>query len=77
MGALKTALLTIAGLALAWFTMEIAFKPHLGKGRSAMGKALDPNYDPDDDKVDRSPEYERDSGSSSDEEEEGTPPKKK
>ncbi|XP_077243739.1 uncharacterized protein LOC143884193 [Tasmannia lanceolata] len=48
MGALTTAIIAIAGLALGWITIEIACKPCLEKGREAIDRSLDPNYDPDD-----------------------------
>ena len=43
-----------AGLLFAWTAMEIAFKPWLDAGRSAIRKSLDPNYDVDDE-LDQAP----------------------
>eukprot|EP01018_Ginkgo_biloba_P033950 Gb_18013 [translate_table: standard] len=41
MGALKYTILAVAGFALAWLAVEIAFKPHLDKGRDTINKSLD------------------------------------
>ncbi|KAI4312351.1 hypothetical protein MLD38_037168 [Melastoma candidum] len=46
-----TALIAIAGVVLGWITIEIACKPCLEKGRDAIDRSLDPNYDPDDEDV--------------------------
>ncbi|XP_020583210.1 outer envelope membrane protein 7-like [Phalaenopsis equestris] len=46
-GALKSVLVVAGGLALAWVTMETAFKPWLDRLRSAMARS-DPTADPDD-----------------------------
>ncbi|KAL6546376.1 hypothetical protein OROMI_022097 [Orobanche minor] len=48
MGAVTTALLAIAAVALGWCTIEMACKPCLEKGREAIDRNLDPDYDPDD-----------------------------
>ncbi|MCD7452030.1 hypothetical protein HAX54_014724 [Datura stramonium] len=48
MGAVTTALIAIAGVILGWITIEIACKPCLEKGRDAIDRNLDPDYDPDD-----------------------------
>ncbi|KAL7089372.1 hypothetical protein ACP275_13G183700 [Erythranthe tilingii] len=48
MGALTTALIAIVAVALGWCTMEIACKPCLEKGREAIDRNLNPEYDPDD-----------------------------
>ncbi|KAL7129676.1 hypothetical protein ABFS83_13G083800 [Erythranthe nasuta] len=48
MGALTTALIAIVAVALGWCTMEIACKPCLEKGREAIDRNLNPDYDPDD-----------------------------
>ncbi|KAF9594246.1 hypothetical protein IFM89_028903 [Coptis chinensis] len=48
MGAVTASVIAIAGLILGWITMEIACKPCLDKGREAIDRSLDPNYDPDD-----------------------------
>ncbi|KAL3616890.1 hypothetical protein CASFOL_039284 [Castilleja foliolosa] len=48
MGALTTALIAIAAVALGWCTMEIACKPCLERGRQAIDRNLNPDYDPDD-----------------------------
>ncbi|XP_052182755.1 outer envelope membrane protein 7 [Diospyros lotus] len=55
MGAVTTALIAIAGLLLGWATMEIACKPCLEKGREAIDRNLNPDYDPDDDATIRAP----------------------
>ncbi|XP_008787806.3 outer envelope membrane protein 7 [Phoenix dactylifera] len=47
MGAITTAVVAIAAVILGWITIEIACKPCLEKGRNAIDRALDPNYDPD------------------------------
>ncbi|KAL8192289.1 hypothetical protein R6Q59_017119 [Mikania micrantha] len=49
MGALTASLIAIAGLALGWITIEIACKPCLERGREAIDRNLNPDYDPDDD----------------------------
>ncbi|KAH6784946.1 transmembrane protein [Perilla frutescens var. hirtella] len=49
MAALTTALIAIAAVALGWCTIEIACKPCLEKGREAIDRNLNPDYDPDDD----------------------------
>ncbi|KAI9121061.1 hypothetical protein K1719_008094 [Acacia pycnantha] len=49
MGAVTTAVIAIAGVILGWITIEIACKPCLDKGREAMDRNLNPDYDPDDD----------------------------
>ncbi|KAL3643651.1 hypothetical protein CASFOL_014466 [Castilleja foliolosa] len=48
MGALTAALIAIAAVALGWCTIEIACKPCLEKGREAIDRNLNPDYDPDD-----------------------------
>ncbi|KAF6167506.1 hypothetical protein GIB67_031707 [Kingdonia uniflora] len=48
MGAVSTALIAIAAVVLSWITIEVACKPCLDKGREAIDRSLDPNYDPDD-----------------------------
>ncbi|CAA0832317.1 Unknown protein [Striga hermonthica] len=47
MGAVTTALIAIAAVALGWCTIEIACKPCLEKGRDAIDRNLNPDYDPD------------------------------
>lgn len=49
MGAVTIAVLGAAGLILAWISIEIACKPCLKKGREAIDRNLNPDYDPDDD----------------------------
>lgn len=49
MGAVTTAVIAIAGVILGWITIEIACKPCLEKGREAIDRNLNPDYDPDDD----------------------------
>ncbi|CAL5054690.1 unnamed protein product [Urochloa decumbens] len=46
-GALKTAVIVAGGLALAWVTMETAFKPFLDRLRGAVSRNTDPAPDPD------------------------------
>ncbi|MCD9639014.1 hypothetical protein HAX54_023252, partial [Datura stramonium] len=48
MGAVTTGIDIIAGVILGWITIEIACKPCLEKGRDAIDRNLDPDYDPDD-----------------------------
>jgi len=48
MGALVTAAIAIVGLILGWVAIEMACKPCLEAGRTAIDRSLDPNYDPDD-----------------------------
>ncbi|KAI3939420.1 hypothetical protein MKW98_022288 [Papaver atlanticum] len=48
MGALTTSVIAIVGLVLGWITIEVACKPCLDKGREAIDRSLDPDYDPDD-----------------------------
>ncbi|PKA45784.1 hypothetical protein AXF42_Ash018335 [Apostasia shenzhenica] len=47
MAAITTAVVAIAAVILGWITIEIACKPCLEKGREAIDRSLDPNYDPD------------------------------
>ncbi|KAK9697039.1 hypothetical protein RND81_08G011000 [Saponaria officinalis] len=49
MGAVTAAIIAVAGLALGWITIEMACKPCLEKGREAIDRSLNPDYDPDDD----------------------------
>lgn len=48
MGAVTAAVIAIAGVLLGWATIEIACKPCLEKGREAIDRDLNPDYDPDD-----------------------------
>ncbi|KAF7803160.1 outer envelope membrane protein 7 [Senna tora] len=48
MGAVTTAVIAIVGVILGWITIEIACKPCLDKGREAIDRNLNPDYDPDD-----------------------------
>ncbi|KAK9093471.1 hypothetical protein Syun_028382 [Stephania yunnanensis] len=48
MGALTSAVIAISGLVLGWIAIEIACKPCLDKGRDAIDRSLNPDYDPDD-----------------------------
>ncbi|KAK1308672.1 hypothetical protein QJS10_CPA09g00623 [Acorus calamus] len=48
MGGITTAVIAIVAVALGWATIEIACKPCLDKGREAIDRSLDPDYDPDD-----------------------------
>lgn len=45
--ATKQALVVFGALALAWMTIELAFKPFVDKARAAIDKS-DPTRDPDD-----------------------------
>ncbi|XP_020594880.1 outer envelope membrane protein 7 [Phalaenopsis equestris] len=47
MAAITVAVVAIAAVILGWITIEIACKPCLEKGREAIDRSLDPNYDPD------------------------------
>ncbi|XP_039140170.1 outer envelope membrane protein 7 [Dioscorea cayenensis subsp. rotundata] len=47
MAAITSAVVAIAAVILGWITIEIACKPCLEKGREAIDRSLDPNYDPD------------------------------
>ncbi|KAM7500692.1 hypothetical protein LguiA_025106 [Lonicera macranthoides] len=49
MGAVTAAVIAVVGLALGWITIEIACKPCLERGREAIDRNLNPDYDPDDD----------------------------
>ena len=46
-GALKTAVIVAGGLALAWVTVETAFRPFLDRLRGAVARKTDPARDPD------------------------------
>lgn len=48
MGAVTTAVIAIAAVLLGWCTIEIACKPCLEKGREAIDRNVNPDYDPDD-----------------------------
>ncbi|CAK9321202.1 unnamed protein product [Citrullus colocynthis] len=48
MGAITTAVIAIGAVVLGWITIEIACKPCLEKGREAIDRSLNPDYDPDD-----------------------------
>ncbi|XP_030439562.1 uncharacterized protein LOC115661423 [Syzygium oleosum] len=50
MAAITSALIAIAGVVLGWIAIEIACKPCLERGREAIDRSLDPDYDPDDDR---------------------------
>ncbi|GJM86637.1 hypothetical protein PR202_ga02514 [Eleusine coracana subsp. coracana] len=45
--ALKTAVIVAGGLALAWVTVETAFRPFLERLRAAVSRSTDPSRDPD------------------------------
>jgi hypothetical protein len=49
MGAITSAVIAIAGVVLGWIAIEIACKPCLDQGRTAIDRSLNPDYDPDDD----------------------------
>ena len=44
-GALKTAVIVAGGLALAWVTVETAFRPFLDRLRSAVARKTDPDQE--------------------------------
>ncbi|XP_031393266.1 outer envelope membrane protein 7 [Punica granatum] len=48
MAAITSALIAIAGVVLGWIAIEIACKPCLERGREAIDRSLNPDYDPDD-----------------------------
>ncbi|XP_030516845.1 uncharacterized protein LOC115730344 [Rhodamnia argentea] len=50
MAAITSALIAIAGVVLGWIAIEIACKPCLERGREAIDRSLNPDYDPDDDR---------------------------
>lgn len=52
MAAITSAIIAIAGVVLGWIAIEIACKPCLEKGRDAIDRSLNPDYDPDDDNND-------------------------
>jgi hypothetical protein len=47
--ALKTVVIVAGGLALAWVTVETAFRPFLDRLRAAVSRSTDPSRDPDQD----------------------------
>ncbi|XVF87158.1 hypothetical protein PTKIN_Ptkin18bG0096500 [Pterospermum kingtungense] len=51
MAAITSAIIAIAGVILGWIAIEIACKPCLEKGREAIDRSLNPDYDPDDDNI--------------------------
>ncbi|GAB4840632.1 hypothetical protein Ancab_021399 [Ancistrocladus abbreviatus] len=55
MGALTAAVIAVAGLVFGWIAIEMACKPCLERGREAMDRSLNPDYDPDDDQSIRAP----------------------
>ncbi|XP_043702239.1 uncharacterized protein LOC122652533 [Telopea speciosissima] len=54
MAAITTALIAIAGLVLGWITIEMACKPCLERGREAIDRSLNPDYDPDEENTSNS-----------------------
>ncbi|KNA04465.1 hypothetical protein SOVF_199470 [Spinacia oleracea] len=48
MGAVTAAIIAVVGLGLGWIAIEMACKPCLEKGREAIDRSLNPDYDPDD-----------------------------
>ncbi|KGN49402.1 uncharacterized protein LOC101212042 [Cucumis sativus] len=48
MGAITTAVIAIGAVVAGWITIEIACKPCLEKGREAIDRSLNPDFDPDD-----------------------------
>ncbi|KAG6471495.1 hypothetical protein ZIOFF_068937 [Zingiber officinale] len=65
---LKRALLVTGGLALAWLTVETAFKPFLDRLRASISRS-DPARDPDED--DNDVEVESEKGEAAAEEKDG------
>ncbi|KAG9451883.1 hypothetical protein H6P81_004787 [Aristolochia fimbriata] len=55
MAAVTSAVIAIVGLVLGWIAIEVACKPCLEKGREAIDRSLDPNYDPDDNEGNAAP----------------------
>lgn len=51
MGAITSAVVAVVAVLLGWVTIEIACKPCLEKGREAIDRNLNPDYDPDDDAI--------------------------
>ncbi|GKU92581.1 hypothetical protein SLE2022_387220 [Rubroshorea leprosula] len=51
MAAITSAVIAIAGVVLGWIAIEIACKPCLKKGREAIDRSLNPDYDPDDNDI--------------------------
>ncbi|WCJ37605.1 outer envelope membrane protein 7 [Euphorbia peplus] len=51
MAAITTALIAVAGVILGWIAIEMACKPCLEKGREAIDRSLNPDYDPDEDDI--------------------------
>ena len=51
MGAVTASVIAIVGVVLGWAAIEIACKPCLEKGREAIDRSLNPDYDPDDDEI--------------------------
>ncbi|ESW19905.1 hypothetical protein PHAVU_006G165400 [Phaseolus vulgaris] len=49
MGAITSAVIAVVGVILGWITIEIACKPCLEKGRQAIDRSLNPDFDPDED----------------------------
>ncbi|XP_061352459.1 outer envelope membrane protein 7 [Gastrolobium bilobum] len=49
MAAITSAVIAVAAVILGWITIEIACKPCLERGREAIDRNLNPDYDPDDD----------------------------
>lgn len=47
MAAITVAIIAIAGVVLGWIAIEMACKPCLEKGREAIDRSLNPDYDPD------------------------------
>lgn len=47
MAAITVAIIAIAGVVLSWIAIEMACKPCLEKGRDAIDRSLNPDYDPD------------------------------
>ncbi|KAJ1414219.1 hypothetical protein SESBI_19070 [Sesbania bispinosa] len=55
MAAVTSAVIAVVAVLLGWITIEIACKPCLEKGREAIDRNLNPDYDPDDDAPIRAP----------------------
>ncbi|XP_047165791.1 uncharacterized protein LOC124834993 [Vigna umbellata] len=51
MGAITSAVIAVVGVLLGWITIEMACKPCLEKGREAIDRSLNPDFDPDDDEA--------------------------
>ncbi|KAJ7298205.1 hypothetical protein O6H91_02G117100 [Diphasiastrum complanatum] len=74
-GSITKTVMVVAGFVIGWVGIELAFRPFLKSGRSAMDRSLNPDYDPDDSDdlvkrpLDASKEEEQNEGKAENEEE--------